>query len=200
MSKCAASVKHGALCSYWPFRLPRASIISLALSPSVYNYYYSMSSVRRVMLPFSSLTRLSSIQRHFTMNAQELKNFLADSPPSTVNLEIKKHFDALTDQQARYAHFISRYGNLLKLDCQQRLSHSVQIMQDTKEPKLNSILELRLQELVSPSARCPPNPKAYSILLSSCTRPQMVISKLYRRRRESVQKNYSSSLNMLRNF
>jgi hypothetical protein len=43
------------------------------------------------------------------MNAQELKNFLADSPPSTVNLEIKKHFDALTNQQARYAHYISRY-------------------------------------------------------------------------------------------
>ncbi|KAE8453795.1 hypothetical protein EG329_009307 [Mollisiaceae sp. DMI_Dod_QoI] len=42
------------------------------------------------------------------MNTQELKNFLADSPPSTVNLVIKKHFDALTDQQARYAHFISR--------------------------------------------------------------------------------------------
>jgi len=43
------------------------------------------------------------------MNAQELKNFLADSPPSTVNLEIRKHFEALTDQQARYAHYISRY-------------------------------------------------------------------------------------------
>jgi dipeptidyl-peptidase-3 len=42
------------------------------------------------------------------MNAQELKNFLADSPPSTVNLEIKKHFDALSDQQRRYAHYISR--------------------------------------------------------------------------------------------
>ncbi|KAF8867056.1 putative dipeptidyl peptidase 3 [Acephala macrosclerotiorum] len=42
------------------------------------------------------------------MNAQELKNFFADSPPSTVTLAIKKHFDALTDQQARYAHWISR--------------------------------------------------------------------------------------------
>lgn len=42
------------------------------------------------------------------MNAQELKNFLADSPPSTVNLVIKKHFEALTDQQKRYAHYISK--------------------------------------------------------------------------------------------
>ncbi|RDL41916.1 putative dipeptidyl peptidase 3 [Venustampulla echinocandica] len=42
------------------------------------------------------------------MNAQELQNFLADSPPSTVNLVIKKHFDALSDQEARYAHYISR--------------------------------------------------------------------------------------------
>jgi dipeptidyl-peptidase-3 len=56
----------------------------------------------------SPVTRLSSIQQHLTMNTQELKNFLADSPPSTVNLEIKKHFEALTDQQARYAHYISR--------------------------------------------------------------------------------------------
>jgi hypothetical protein len=58
----------------------------------------------------TALNRLSSIQRHLTMNAAELKNFLADSPPSTVNLVIKKHFDALTDQQARYAHFISRFN------------------------------------------------------------------------------------------
>lgn len=42
------------------------------------------------------------------MNTQELKNFLTDSPPSTVNLVIKKHFEALTDKQARYAHFISK--------------------------------------------------------------------------------------------
>lgn len=56
----------------------------------------------------SPLNRLSVIQRHFTMNTQELKNFLADSPPSTVNLVIKKHFEALSDQEARYAHFISR--------------------------------------------------------------------------------------------
>ncbi|TVY26519.1 putative dipeptidyl peptidase [Lachnellula hyalina] len=42
------------------------------------------------------------------MNAAELKNFLADSPPSAVTLEIKPHFEALSDKQARYAHFISR--------------------------------------------------------------------------------------------
>jgi dipeptidyl-peptidase-3 len=56
----------------------------------------------------SPLDRLSSIQQHFTMNAQELKNFLADSPPSAVNLVIKKHFEALDEQQKRYAHYISR--------------------------------------------------------------------------------------------
>jgi len=62
------------------------------------------------MLPSSSpANRLSIVQRHFTMNAQELKNFLADSPPTIVNLEIRKHFEALTDQQARYAHYLSRY-------------------------------------------------------------------------------------------
>ncbi|POS84255.1 putative dipeptidyl peptidase 3, partial [Erysiphe pulchra] len=37
-----------------------------------------------------------------------LQNYYADSPPSTVKLEIKRHFDALTDQEAAYAHYISR--------------------------------------------------------------------------------------------
>lgn len=39
----------------------------------------------------------------------EIKNYLADSPPAIVRLEIKKHFDALEDKQKRYAHFISRW-------------------------------------------------------------------------------------------
>lgn len=42
------------------------------------------------------------------MDAQELKHYLADAPPSVVRLEIEKHFDALTDKQKRYAHHISR--------------------------------------------------------------------------------------------
>ncbi|KXJ95794.1 peptidase family M49 [Microdochium bolleyi] len=42
------------------------------------------------------------------MEAQELKHYLADAPPSVVRLEIEKHFEALTDKQKRYAHYISR--------------------------------------------------------------------------------------------
>ncbi|KAI1382241.1 peptidase family M49 [Hypoxylon crocopeplum] len=42
------------------------------------------------------------------MDTQELKQYLADAPPSVVRLEIEKHFDALTDKQKRYSHFISR--------------------------------------------------------------------------------------------
>ncbi len=34
--------------------------------------------------------------------------YYADSPPTTVNLDIKLHFDALTDKQKLYAHHISR--------------------------------------------------------------------------------------------
>ena len=45
------------------------------------------------------------------MDAQELKHFLADQPPSVVRLEIEKHFDALNDKRKRYAHFISKYVN-----------------------------------------------------------------------------------------
>ncbi|KAK4237865.1 hypothetical protein C8A03DRAFT_34164 [Achaetomium macrosporum] len=42
------------------------------------------------------------------MNAQELTQYLADAPPSVVRLEIEKHFNALSDKQKRYAHFISK--------------------------------------------------------------------------------------------
>lgn len=37
-----------------------------------------------------------------------ISNFYADNPPTTVRLEIEKHFNALTDQEAAYAHHISR--------------------------------------------------------------------------------------------
>lgn len=42
------------------------------------------------------------------MDSQELKAFFADAPPSVVRLEIAKHFDALTDKQKRYAHYIAK--------------------------------------------------------------------------------------------
>lgn len=42
------------------------------------------------------------------MDAQDIKAYLADSPPSVVRLEIAKHFEALTDKQKRYAHYISK--------------------------------------------------------------------------------------------
>ncbi|KZF26332.1 dipeptidyl-peptidase III [Xylona heveae TC161] len=42
------------------------------------------------------------------MEGEVLKHYLADSPPSVVRLEIKHHFDALTDKQKHYAHYISR--------------------------------------------------------------------------------------------
>lgn len=43
------------------------------------------------------------------MKPEELKHYLADQPPSVVRLEIEKHFSLLTEQQKRYAHFISKY-------------------------------------------------------------------------------------------
>jgi len=42
------------------------------------------------------------------MDAQELAQYYADSPPAVVRLEIAKHFEPLSDKQKRYAHFISR--------------------------------------------------------------------------------------------
>jgi hypothetical protein len=62
---------------------------------------------RRLTFQFFHNTQFNNFTK---MNTQELKNFLADSPPSAVNLVIKKHFDALDDKQKRYAHYISRYA------------------------------------------------------------------------------------------
>ncbi|KAH6608699.1 hypothetical protein Trco_002045 [Trichoderma cornu-damae] len=42
------------------------------------------------------------------MKPEELKHYLADQPPTVVRLEIEKHFALLTEQQKRYAHFISK--------------------------------------------------------------------------------------------
>jgi len=53
----------------------------------------------------------SQTLRDNIMDAKELIHFLADSPPSAVRLEIKPHFEALSEQQKRYAHYISRYMN-----------------------------------------------------------------------------------------
>ena len=42
------------------------------------------------------------------MDAASLSSFLADSPPTVVQLEIKPHFEALNSSQKRYAHHLSR--------------------------------------------------------------------------------------------
>lgn len=45
---------------------------------------------------------------HANMKPEELKHYLADQPPTVVRLEIEKHFEPLSDQQKRYAHFVSK--------------------------------------------------------------------------------------------
>ncbi|QDS74412.1 hypothetical protein FKW77_005831 [Venturia effusa] len=42
------------------------------------------------------------------IDEETLKHYLADNPPSVVPLEIKPHFEALSDEEKLYAHFISR--------------------------------------------------------------------------------------------
>jgi dipeptidyl-peptidase-3 len=42
-----------------------------------------------------------------SIDAETLKQYLADSPPSVVPLAIKPHFEALSDKEKLYAHHIS---------------------------------------------------------------------------------------------
>ena len=42
------------------------------------------------------------------MDEDTLKQYLADDPPSVVPLAIKPHFEALSDNEKKYAHYISR--------------------------------------------------------------------------------------------
>jgi hypothetical protein len=41
------------------------------------------------------------------IDPETLKQYLADNPPSVVPLAIKPHFEALSDQEKLYAHYIS---------------------------------------------------------------------------------------------
>ncbi|KAF4984185.1 hypothetical protein FZEAL_583 [Fusarium zealandicum] len=67
---------------------------------------------RRPVPRFTKSFRRLNLQGFSTsaiaMNSHELVHYLADQPPSVVRLEIQKHFDALSDKQKRYAHFISK--------------------------------------------------------------------------------------------
>lgn len=42
------------------------------------------------------------------MDSTTLKQYLADDPPTVARLEIKPHFEALSQQEKKYSHFISR--------------------------------------------------------------------------------------------
>jgi len=41
------------------------------------------------------------------MDAEALKQYLADNPPTVVQLEIKPHFEALNEKEKHYAHHAS---------------------------------------------------------------------------------------------
>ncbi|KAK6592838.1 peptidase family M49 [Botrytis cinerea] len=74
--------------------------------PFLPRHFNTRSFSQHLLIPFH---RIQQFHRQFsTMNAQELKHFLADSPPVSFSLRLKSIFEALSDKEKRYAHYISR--------------------------------------------------------------------------------------------
>lgn len=63
-------------------------------------------SLRR--LTHNSTYSFGTLARSQTMDPKTRQLYLADAPPNVVKLDIRSHFEALTDKQKRYAHHISR--------------------------------------------------------------------------------------------
>lgn len=64
--------------------------------------------------PLDSLTPLGS--RTVSMDAKTKQQYLADSPPTVVRLEIKPHWDRLkSDRSRKYAHYLSRSASLFTM-------------------------------------------------------------------------------------
>lgn len=98
-------------------RIPQSSTLSrlsslptLAVSRSNIPHSAALSALRFPRVRSAPIPPTSTLSRRFatTMNADERKHYLADQPPTVVRLEVEKHFEALNDQQKRYAHAISK--------------------------------------------------------------------------------------------
>ncbi|KAI0508389.1 peptidase family M49 [Xylaria bambusicola] len=86
--------------------------IASRLGISKPRHFVALSSIRLVFHK-PAYSKVSGFPRFHhtttaTMDAHDLKHYLADAPPSVVRLEVEKHFEPLGDKQKRYAHFISR--------------------------------------------------------------------------------------------
>jgi hypothetical protein len=71
------------------------------------NIFRGLQRLTQVRLPNSSHS-FGTLACSKTMDPRTRQLYLADASPNVVKLEIKPHFDSLTDKQKRYAHHISR--------------------------------------------------------------------------------------------
>lgn len=67
-----------------------------------------------------SLRSLANSLIGITNEEMDVSQFYADSPPTVVPLVIKPHFEALTEKQKLYAHYISRSASLPFRYCKPR--------------------------------------------------------------------------------
>lgn len=51
------------------------------------------------------------------LDADKVNFYLADEPPTVVQLKIKPHFEALSEQEKLYAHYISVYVTINLHSC-----------------------------------------------------------------------------------
>lgn len=69
-------------------------------NPALIRIYYHLSQ--------QSQTYSKAASKLLSMDAATRKQYFADNPPPVVPLQIKPHFEALSEEQKLYAHYLSR--------------------------------------------------------------------------------------------
>src|SRR5690242_13657928 len=93
--------RHNGIC-----KLLRGSLQGRSLSASVRSQPRQAPATSSPLL-HTIYTQRARLHTKMTIDESVLKHYLADSPPTIVPLAIKPHFEALSEAEKHYSHFLS---------------------------------------------------------------------------------------------